>query len=740
MTMEYVEPDSFSPDETWVRDCARNGRVADFRTRSGEASKPVVSAQALHDIYLELDNNQTRGKAGLRVRHATVTGVLDLSGTAGQGGMALPGLALEACDIEGVIDVTDAHIYSLVLTGSRMAGLEGRGVIIDGELDFQRVRPRHDDGTCYINIRSGRLNGNIYGQSAHLVGRDADPSDENSRTEFRYALRLTESRIAGSVYLTDGVYARGGAVIRNSTVAGNVWADGARMVAADGYAFSVQGSRIDGGLRLSFSTKDKHGFTAVGCVCARMATINGSIRLDGGAFTASADAARLAEAKGGLAGADRAIDMERVVVRGDVSFGVPSDTYAKSRLETRVTGDMSLAGASIGGDLCWSNLKIVEQEISDRPEAGDEGGAERQRTLINLEAVKVERRLRAHDLDDIADDVTIRLRAAEVHLLQDVWRGAPAPLFPWGSSNVGLEMDGFVYALSSSRDVNTRQHINDLNRRFKKSSSFWERRWIQWQIAVAQLSERWAGLLAFALRHHASPATHRLRWLERLYPRGWLGRRQINRRTFRSQPYAQAAAAFAAVGFDSDARKVQLQQLRLIRRTGRWLRVPDRRLYDLLFGYGISPWRAMRTLIAAFLIGWFGVSRANSGGMLELVVQPTQVVGSESIVEVVNTDLPPVPCGGEINDALFALDVFIPLVDLRQDSECEIPEEPIADTVLERSNLQTNPLEPWRLGPVVIPLDNPDFWRVARAVYALLGWILISLSILTFSGILRRQS
>jgi hypothetical protein len=66
------------------------------------------------------------------------------------------------------------------------------------------------------------------------------------------------------------------------------------------------------------------------------------------------------------------------------------------------------------------------------------------------------------------------------------------------------------------------------------------------------------------------------------------------------------------------------------------------------------------------------------------------------------------PCGKKIRSLLYALDVFIPVLDLRQQNACSIA-------------------EPYTL------------WRYAQAAYALLGWIVTPLTILTLSGILRRH-
>jgi hypothetical protein len=70
-----------------------------------------------------------------------------------------------------------------------------------------------------------------------------------------------------------------------------------------------------------------------------------------------------------------------------------------------------------------------------------------------------------------------------------------------------------------------------------------------------------------------------------------------------------------------------------------------------------------------------------------------------------------VPCGEQIEPALYAADVFIPLIDLRQEQRCTISSRPDA----------------WG-------------WRWAKALYALIGWLIVSLSIFTIGGFARRRA
>ncbi|HWT11142.1 MAG TPA: hypothetical protein VN231_00140 [Allosphingosinicella sp.] len=157
-----------------------------------------------------------------------------------------------------------------------------------------------------------------------------------------------------------------------------------------------------------------------------------------------------------------------------------------------------------------------------------------------------------------------------------------------------------------------------------------------------------------------------------------------------------------------------------------------------LFGYLRRPVRAIATLVGAFLIGWIGVHAANERGMLVIDVEPVaslvdrsgMTVGSEvtSDPQLLASN---VPCGRTINEALYALDVLIPLVDLREETGCEVglaAESPAPHSA-------APPEEPASPASRIAAatLDSPTFWAVLKALYAILGWIIVSLAILTFA-------
>ncbi len=168
-----------------------------------------------------------------------------------------------------------------------------------------------------------------------------------------------------------------------------------------------------------------------------------------------------------------------------------------------------------------------------------------------------------------------------------------------------------------------------------------------------------------------------------------------------------------------------------------------RKLFGICFGYGLGMGRALATVVACILAGWVAVEAANRGALRTpevpllgipeaklwdfaampqaLVLSQTPVLtmvrtsenGIEPRAVAASADAPgdEIACGNQINGFIYALDVFLPLVDLQQEAQCQPTQQA------------------WGVG-----------WRWGKAAYALLGWVVISLSIVMMTGFLRRQS
>jgi hypothetical protein len=180
----------------------------------------------------------------------------------------------------------------------------------------------------------------------------------------------------------------------------------------------------------------------------------------------------------------------------------------------------------------------------------------------------------------------------------------------------------------------------------------------------------------------------------------------------------------------------------------------------LCFGYLRRPVRAIVTLIVAFLVGWFGVHVANRYEMLVVSAEPVaplaaaagaprvrdpaqtpqMVMGSLRVGPDDATFAHEIPCLPVVSEPLYALDVLIPIVDLGEERRCEVRR-------LFNSDLDTPWPFPGRLGvgDLVaniprITIENRRFWWWMKALYAIAGWFIVSLSILTFAQATRTHA
>lgn len=190
----------------------------------------------------------------------------------------------------------------------------------------------------------------------------------------------------------------------------------------------------------------------------------------------------------------------------------------------------------------------------------------------------------------------------------------------------------------------------------------------------------------------------------------------------------------------------------------RFLSVFAHAVMRLFFGYLRRPVRAICTLLGAFLLGWWGVHVANGDGMLVVDAEPVAslvapetpepktraepkappgeprmlYMGSETADD--RTFIRDVPCSHLISEPLYALDTLIPLLDLREESRCEVRRHP------EEHRVPPAPDAMRGIAGVVaalpaLTIHNNAFWQGMKVLYAIAGWFIVSLSILTFAQV-----
>lgn len=659
---------------------------------------------------------------GVRIRGARIQGVLDLTDCQGDGGQGLPGLALENCILEGGsstepgIDLSRARLAALSLSGSRFSYLRAINCVVDGGVTVRYVRPTGTWVPQTFPIDDPAWRGRPLGQD--LVPTEGDwtegrlaqsapwpaRADEHCRLDFEglraggafdichsrlrspdkswYALDLARATIDGPVYLSD-LAAEGGVSLNTARISGQVEASGARFVAGHDDALSAENVIVAHDMLL------REGFLAHGNIWLLGAHVGGNLTI----VDASVDG-----------GTGRAISADRLVVEGTIQLGRNFRGVGCVRLlAARIGGNLEIAincvidcvdeealnveNATIGCDMLvrdnvqlGSTLRLMGASIVGDLELREARIEASGGFAIVARALTVESRL---TLDSNRLDGAVILVDATCGTLADEMSGYA------GARR--LYLDGFRYGRVEVTDGCWRDRV----------------RWLAWQFAPvdADKAVKRSGRLP-------RPAS-----LDDYHP----------------QPYLQLAKALSAQGHDGDARRV-LSLRRDIERVvaARNHVKPFLWLFAVLFDYGLSAGRALATLVVWLIAGAILVAVADARGAMVVDVQSVAAVGQAARAEAAPA---PMACGDQINPPIYAVDLFIPLIDLRQEAKCEVGAAP-GSRLWPGLDLGV-PKTRWIWRNV---LAEVELWRWAKALYGLCGWMLTSLAILTFSGVLRRQA
>jgi hypothetical protein len=178
----------------------------------------------------------------------------------------------------------------------------------------------------------------------------------------------------------------------------------------------------------------------------------------------------------------------------------------------------------------------------------------------------------------------------------------------------------------------------------------------------------------------------RLKWLESQRQ----GREDVG---FKPQAYEQLAAVYDRMGRESDARDIRIEKRKAERKYGdlSWWRRRQNRFLDLTIAYGWKPWRVVMFGVFMILLGahLFFIADLNGGmrGTTKLAWIPLQWL-------------------------VYSLDTYLPIVDLGQES---------------------------RWAPDVTAGWWAWIFQIYLWIHILLGWVVTSLGVLAFSGLVRQK-
>jgi hypothetical protein len=649
------------------------------------------------------------------------------------------------------------------LAGAKIGGgLEMSGAEVDGELTLETIEVRR---TAQFNPARDK------GADRRLPSSITDVLATGARflgglqmyaITIKKRLQADDIEVGGSVYLCAGRYdgvsgpksfAAGKVVLNGASIAGNLDLSGAELK-GDVEAWNI---RVGLDLRLcqgpveEVDPKDKgrptRALQGEGIIDLSRAKVAGNFDVTG-AMMRRELIARNVEVGGdvelvdcaflSMPQQDAAAEAEmRRRVRAELAAKAKPDIEAeeKAMAEARREADMKMS-VSLDGAVLAKSLKVALKQES--------GGWPRKVSLIDSSVEVLEDqggkgwgkacalRLRGFRYARLGNDGGVRL---------GFWRRTLDGIGTIGGVLWLLGLCGLLTVLAA------------LLYMAPKWFGIWPPLWL---LAVLLVLWTFTGI-----RFKDTPALDRLAWLELQYQ----GHDPTPLEYF-PDPYEQLTKAFREEGDYDSARYVTTERLDIERRQSGPVPRVLLLLYAWGFGYGLSPLRALSTFTACLLLGGIAAWAADhglDGTPLEwLHVKPVLVVDANAVAIVAmtkpesaaqavtdkaapgaaekvaasapkspaqkaddpprygtpalleaTTDTPPHEflCGDLVEPALYALDAFVPALELHQHEKCSISAQPGA-----------------------------RMWRLAEASYSILGWIVTSLMVLTVSGILGRRA
>ena len=786
-------------EEALLARAAASGEICDLRDRPGV--DVCVRADAIRRLLLGLpvrfpgDVKAERvviSGPGLRLTNGVVTGRLELDDARSIDGRACPPMALESCVLDEPIFLGRAYLRRLSLRGSKVTHVCAPGLWLDGPLDISELATAEADhdrtgadgqGLCWVELQGAKIEGGIECNGSALVAPPKRPNFDTGSPQTRYALQLWDVHIRDRLELEPGARrfrAVGGISLRGADIGGDVWARGAELISEEGSAFRAQTSKVRGFVILRAWAGVIAGehvvlpFTADGDIWFQGAKITGSLdiagaHLNGGLVATiaeiggsallcgweervanerktlpfhAADAIILHSAKiGGSLAMDGAqlkggLNITNTQIAGDVFLcGWPAEaSYQDMNVPFRAFDDVVISGANITGSLQMSNTELAK-------------GA-------SLRNATVGRTLRV-DLDGkaVTQAALFSLQYAKVGTLED--KGGAG--FP---DSLRLQLDGFEYArlanVPSDETVGGMAVIAIAAQAWiRKISSLGSTLLLLAAVFAAGLITdsgrhgQW-GLIAFCtvsalciiwafvgIDFGPNLSDARLKWIAKQYER-----KRPGRHTYSPDAYEKITRYFRNEGRYADARRIASARLTIERDLlafSAWR--PFLRVFEVCFDYGLSPLRAVCTFLVILGVGWAGAAVAdrgltwkppferwlNSAGFYTPAVQPVLMVTTSTVnstiapdrkhkfipalAGVTNNQQPLLLCNSQVEPLLYAADTFIPAINLDQRNRCSVSDDPDA----------------WP-------------WRIGQALYTVIGWVVTSLTILTVSGVLRRQA
>jgi hypothetical protein len=737
----------FDPSDLWPGEQALLQKVAigewDVCPIKAAEARTEIRAAFIRHLLLQLPVPDENGKpwpiqsSGIQLCNASVVGLLNLKDGRNPQGGALPNLELENCLFDHLVWLDFAHFQRLSLKGSVLPRLSAKRVRIETDLNLFSVEVLSTDSAdvqkAAVNLRGCHVEGRLTLDLASINTKRVP--DKTSATIKRggcsHAISLNESTVCGTLS-AERLWSYGLISLHNAHFRGAAWFsasrfDGIEEGNSDGNEVLIDAMCAHFGGLVSFqgaSVLQADGTEAfvpcavAGCLKLLAATIDGALLLNH-CVVRDGLTGRDVTLRGGLEAIDATFGTEvsflNAHLYGDVTFKrctllpAPTSGTGDEQVE-RYTSSLDFDGATIDGKL------VLEFEVS--PAA---------RIFLNSASSASDLRISVSrkNVDETVEEGPLEIYANDINVSGNCTLTVPsyAKVFAW-CATVAIDL-----LVASDQAVGVEWNFNGAT--VGNLDTF---NGLGWGVRP---SIRAIDLTYSNLR--ITPGQMNIGWLRNLLPRQ------------APQPYLQLSKVLSASGYEELARTVVTRKnwaairyalvdpfkgrpivLYPLVAFGFLLTAPFKILIPTLFGwffrFGLSPFRAAVTLCILIGLGWLGADYALKNRMMVLSTQPvaSQYVSGgalpEMVVPMANTQgRTSMPCGDNISPLWYAVDLFVPLIDLKQASQCTPQIE------------GTHSFE--IIGNWHVPVTTAGL-RWITSIYALIGAIVTSLTVLTFSGVL----
>ena len=628
---------------------------------------------------------------------------------------APPAFTLRLAQIGGDLNLGGARL-------SNPAGLalDAVHIAVEGQGYFDVVGEHRFETDGEVRLSLGRVGGHCYFNGARLTNQEG------------FTLRAAGCTFGGD--LRFGTYdehrfeSEGALVLLNAKISGDLTCNGARLSKSGGVALDA-GSIVIGG-QAQFSVGGGHRFEADGLLRMSSASIGGhcvfiGARLTnpeddtlfaanstlGGDLSLGPDSEHRFESEGRLVlksakisgdlicngarlskSGGVALDAGSIVIGGQAQLGVGGG----HRFEAN--GLVRMPNASIGGDCYFDGARLTNPEGDALFAYGCTIGGNLLLTIDGEHRFESEGQL---DLESAKISGDLLCGGARL------------------SKPGGMALDAHFITATALR-----AHDNEFTGDIDLSESR-----IDALGSFAPSAWKGAGRIdldSISVRQVLVDVEDGVPWKQR---RVWLRKnsfRDKNKRLVVSpHPWRECASAFVRSGRNLDARRLLREGYREENRARpKWQQLFVWLFAEIPFGFGMSLVRTTVTVIGFWIVGSVGAEMMSARGVLV----EAQASGAPRL------------CSSAVAP-LYALDVAIPFIDLRQESRCDPLD--MGQAGLFPGFATTVPSVPWASttpaiqSPTVRIFEEITLWNWGKAIYSLLGALVVGFAAVTYSGVFK---